>query len=300
MYDVIKINDSFETRLYKWEVDNPKYVMQIVHGSGEHAQRYDTFAKWLNTKNISVWSFDLRGHGEVENEKGNLGYFGPKTGKKDPIEDINYVNKLIKKEYPNTPLILLGHSMGSFLARMYAKKYDDFSKLILVGTNNQNKFISWLNYSITTIFAFLWPKKLGKFLTKMSYDKFNKKLKIKSEKPEWICTNNVIVDEFNNDILSGFVFTNKGLSDMAYWINKINKGKNKSNNFETLFIAGKNDPVGNFGKEVKKAYKLFKKQNNKAKIILYENMRHEILNEIDKEKVFNDIITFIEGGQNGY
>lgn len=290
-----KLKDGFETKIYKWEAKETKFIMQIVHGSAEHAKRYEEFAKWLNKKGVTVWSIDLRGHGEIEKNNGNLGYFGSK-GKHKVIEDINEVTLKIKNKYPDVPYTLLGHSMGSFIVRATAFKYSNIDNLIAVGTNHQNKLLSSFNSIFAKCSKIIMPKKhKAKILDKMSYKAFDKKLNKKHE-GSWISKNNNNVIKFNKDPLCGFVFTNNGFDVMSSWVNSINSKrfiKKQNKNMRILFLAGSEDPVGNMTKEVSRANKAFIKFGLNSKLKIYKGMRHEILNEENNEIVYKDIFDFI-------
>lgn len=286
---------GFDTTLYKWEVKNPKAIMQIVHGSAEHAKRYESFAKYLNTQGISVWAMDLMGHGKEESIKDNLGYLGRK-GYETVIEHVNKLGDMMKEEFPEIPYVLLGHSMGSFIARTVAIKHNNIDFLIAIGTNHQNRIKSLFNYILAaTSTIFFGRKHKAWFLSKLSYETFDKKLN-SHERGEWISKNKSNRNKFLNDPLCDFTFTNNGFKHMAHWINTINSTrliKKQNKNMKVLFLAGREDIVGNMTKEVTKAYDNFIKAGLHPKINLYDNMRHEILNEKNNLEVYQDIIRFI-------
>lgn len=290
-----KFKDGFETNIYKWEAKETKQIMQIVHGSAEHASRYDHFAKWLNEHGITVWAIDLRGHGENEKNKNNLGYFG-KKGYEKVLKDVHEIGNLMKEKHPNIKYTLFGHSMGSFIVRAYSLIYGDIDKLIAMGTNHFPKAISQIQYIYSLFVSAIFPKKhKAKMLDKISYKKFDKQVKAKSEK-EWLSYDKKNVETFIKDELCGFVFTPNGFSTMIKWIIMMNnkkKIKKLNPDMQNLFIAGKDDPVGNFGKGPNNVYKIYKKYGKQAEIILMEKSRHEILNEKNKEEVYKNILNFI-------
>ncbi|MCR8613151.1 MAG: lysophospholipase [Mycoplasma sp.] len=294
----IQLNKEYTTKLYIWDdVKKPTGVMQIVHGSAEHAKRYDDFAKFLNKNNIIVYAMDLRGHGQFAKEKNLFGFFAEKNGHKIILEDINMIGKIIKNKYPDLKYTLLGHSMGSFVVRNYASEYDDIDNLIVVGTNHNPKLVSYFALLVLNLtILFKGKKNINKLINNMSYKSFNKKIKNAKTDADWISVNQKNIDNFVKDDLCGFTFTNQGFKDMFNWILNITKAKkikNVSDNLKILFISGTEDPVGKNGSEVIKAHKNYKKYEKKANIKLYENMRHEILNETEKQIVYDDILKFI-------
>lgn len=292
----IKLKNDFETTIYKWDVKKPIAVIQVVHGSAEHAKRYENFAKWMNKHQVAVWAIDLRGHGQLAQETNTLGYFG-KEGHKLVIKDLKIVQNEIKKTYPNVPYVLLGHSMGSFIVRLMACIYsNEIDYLIAIGTNHQNKIKSTLNYWIASLSClFLDEKNKARFMDKLSYKSFSKKINT-NDKIAWISVNPKNRREFKRDPLCGFTFTRNGFKTMAYWVNHINSCcfmKHIETKTKVLFLSGQDDPVGNMSKEVWKAAMAYSKQNVDTTIKTYPHMRHEVLNEIGNCKVYKDILEFI-------
>ena len=290
-----KFNDGFETNIYKWDVEKPKAIMQIVHGSAEHASRYDHFAKWLNKKGIAVWAMDLKGHGQLEKDRNNLGYFG-KKGYINVLRNINEFGIEMKEQYPNVPYTLFGHSMGSFIVRSYSLMYSDIDKLIAMGTNNFSRVASKAQYWYASFLDLIMPQKhKAKFLDKLSYKKFDRMVKAEHS-GEWLSKSETNIEEFKNDDLCGFTFTNNGFKTMMKWIDIMgNKSRiiNVKDNLEILFISGSHDPVGNFGKGPEAIYNIYRKYNKQAELILMDDLKHEILNEDNKEEVYKPIIDFI-------
>ena len=290
----INLSDGHPTTIYKWEVKEPKQIIQIVHGSLEQAARYEHFAKWLNTKGFSVWAIDLRGHGQEALDRNTLGYFG-KDGIVRVIQDVNEISNKMREQYPGIPYTLLGHSMGSFIVRMAALNYQHIDNLIVVGTNHQNKLTSSINsFAAKVSNAMLSSKNKAHFSNKVSYKQLDKKIGAK-ESGEWISYNEKNRKVVKDDELCGFVFSRNAFKTMASWVNTINsksKLKKQPKNKRVLFIAGEDDPVGNMSKEVAKAYSAYQKFGVESEIKIYPNMRHEILQEDKKTEVYKDIYNF--------
>ena len=290
---MMKKEKKLNTYIYKWEVEKPKGILQIVHGSKEHISRYKDFIEYLNKNQITVVAMDLRGHGEFSYENNTLGNMGEGDIQKLVVDDVEELSKLISKEYKGIPYTIFGHSMGSFIVRRYAQRYNSADKYIFCGTNHQPKVMSIAALGIIKITKALKGKDSNnKLLDDMSYKTFGKKFK--NKEGSWM-TSDPKQQPSEDDKLFGFPFDNKTFEAMLQWSNDISKTKNiKSHDDKpTLFTAGDNDPVGNFGKGVKSAFNKYSKHNNNVEIKIYENMRHEILNEKGNEEVYKDLKDFI-------
>ena len=127
---IFKSHDGFSLNTYRWDSESPKAIVHIIHGMSEHASRYDHFANWLIDKNILVISSDLRGHGKTALNLDEVGFFSEKNGWDIVVKDIVHISEYYKEKHPKLPLIILGHSMGSFIARSIAIEYPN-SKIFL-------------------------------------------------------------------------------------------------------------------------------------------------------------------------
>lgn len=275
-------------------------VVCIVHGSCEHSKRYAHFINYLVSNGYIVYSYDLRGHG-LSSKKNDepLGYFGENNGWNNLIYDLNEIIDLIKSENEKLNLYLLGHSMGSFIVRHYSIMFSEkIDGLIVIGTAHNPKVI--LNIAGLLANKYIekgYGKKENKLLNKLSYDSFNKRISNPKTDKDWISRDENIVDNFVKDEFCGFIFTTAAFRDMFDGLKFITKRENIKNtriDLPILLISGGEDPVGNNGKMVKKTYNEYKKCGIKnIKMKLYSGMRHEILNEIGKEEVYQDILTWI-------
>lgn len=298
----LTMRDGQKIYMYKWEPDDNKKVIgavQLVHGSCEHSKRYENFAKILTDNGYVVYSSDLRGHGLSVSKKEDLGYFGDKNGWTNIVEDLHEVTEFIKKEQPGLKIFMLGHSMGSFLARHYAVVYGtDIDGLIATGTaHNPRLILKFGRFLAEKDIKKNGAKHRNETLNKMSYDSFSKQFKPIRTKQDWLTRDEKIVDKYIEDELCGFVFTSSGFRDMfegLLFITDKNNIKNTPKSLPILLLSGKEDPVGNNGKMVKKAYAQYRKCGiENVKMKLYDGMRHEILNEIGKEEVYKDILIWL-------
>jgi alpha-beta hydrolase superfamily lysophospholipase len=296
------MRDGHESQIYLWEPvsDNEiSGVVQLVHGSCEHSGRYMAFAEFLTDNGYIVYSSDLRGHGLSVEDKKELGYFSEKNGWNIIIEDIYEVTKFIKVKHPNLKIFLLGHSMGSFLARHFAILHgSEIDGVIATGTAHNSKLLLKLG-------KFLAEKDIKKngarhinnILNRMSYDSFSNQFKPIRTKQDWLTRDKSIVDNYINDELCGFIFTSSAFRDMfegLLFITDKNNVRRAPQNLPILLLSGRRDPVGDNGKMVVRAYEEYKKAGVKnIEMKLYDDMRHEILNEIGKEEVYKDILSWL-------
>ncbi|ATZ17708.1 alpha/beta fold hydrolase [Mesoplasma melaleucae] len=293
--------DGKNISLYIWdEVQEGKCIIQLVHGSCEHALRYDEFAKEMNKQGFIVVANDHRGHGKTaELNHKPLGYFSSKNGWNKIVNDLKIVNEFIKSNYANLPIVMLGLSMGSFMTRTFMIDYPNtIDGFIISGTAWHSTALlktSWLIAKIRQTFR----KTDGPddFIWKLSYKPLNKKYEsINTTGVEWLSNNKENNDGFLNDPLTGQIFTSSAFKDMFAGLLYNQKSKNikkVNKNLPILLVSGSDDSVGNYGKMVEKTYKKFKKQNLNVKLKLYDNQRHEILFDNDKEIVEQDVIKFV-------
>lgn len=288
--------------VYKWEPEgseNITGVIQIVHGSCEHANRYERFARVLTEQGWIVYASDLRGHGRTVNDPNDLGYFGEQDGWNGMVEDIHKVTELIRKEHSHLEIIMIGHSMGSFLARHYAILFgSELAGLVLSGTAHYRRLTllagKWL---ASQIIRKKGIRHRSMQLYNLTYSSFNRRFKPARTGQDWLTRDPVEVDLFLQDELCGFVFTAGGFRDMfegLLFITDPDQIIKTPKELPILIVSGSDDPVGNFGKTVKQAYHAYLHAGlTQVHMKLYEGMRHEILNEIGREVVYKDIIDWI-------
>ncbi|WP_338983812.1 alpha/beta fold hydrolase [Spiroplasma endosymbiont of Othius punctulatus] len=296
----IKSNDDNELHLYIWdEVKEPKGVLQLVHGSCEHAARYDEFATYLNKNGWIVVANDHRGHGKTAAlQQQPLGYFAKERGWAKLVEDLHMVNNFISSHYGDLPISMLGHSMGSFLARTYIILYPKTIKnVILSGTSWYSKLELKVGHSV----AKKHQKKFGEkhiddFIYKLSYKPLNKKYKNSKHGCDWLSVDQDNVEKFVADPLCGFVFTSSAFKDLFSGLmfnQTISKIESTDKELPIMLVSGKDDPVGKYGKMVKKTYNKFKKHGLNVDMKLYTNVRHEILFDVTKDKVMEETLMFM-------
>ena len=289
-----------EIKYYKWsEVENPKGIVQIVHGMTEYALRYDYFAKKLCENGYIVYAHDQRGHGETSPKDEEKGYIADDEGFDILVENVKELTDVAKKENSNLPIILFGHSMGSFVSQRYIELYGNgIDGVILSGTNGKPDRITKLGILISKIEIMLKGRKAkSKLMDKLSFGDFNSNFKPTRTDYDWLCSVNEEVDKYIESPVCGFICSTSFYYDLIRGLWKINKKENLNNipkNLPIYIFAGDKDPVGKFGKGIVKLYDTYKSigiYNLNYK--LYSNGRHEMLNENNKDEVIKDLLDWI-------
>lgn len=269
-------------------------VLQLIHGMAEYIERYVKVAEYFTARGYIVVGDDHLGHGLTAKEKSDYGYFAPQHGDDFIVDDEISLTKLIAEKYPELPYYVLGHSMGSFILRNYlCKNQTKIQGAIICGTGDQPEVTLLAGKMLAGIMKlFGMERKPNAFLDKIGFGAYNKKTE-KRTAFDWLCTDESVVDAYLADPLCGFLFTTNGFATMFELIHKLHNRAylaQMDKQLPILFIAGTDDPVGNYGAAVQSVYKLFQDLSMAdVDIKLYDGMRHEILNETEKEKVFQDV-----------
>lgn len=272
-----------------------KAVLQICHGMVEHIGRYHDFAEFLASHGYYVIGHDHLGHGKSVASADKLGFFGEPNGNDYVIGDIHRLREQTVEKYPNVPYFMLGHSMGSFLLRQYLGLYGEgLAGAIVMGTGEQPSIVLGAGKLVCKVIGATkgWYYR-SKFVDGLAVGSYKKKLGA-----AWLSKNLENVEKYAADPLSGFTFTVNAYYHMFSGMAKMNQQEKKQMTLKTLpifFVAGKEDPVGNCGKGVENVYcKYVATGYENVDIKLYEGDRHEILNELDRDVVFGDILTWLE------
>lgn len=276
----------------------PKAILQIVHGMTEYFGRYQGFAEYLSEQGVLVIGHDNIGHGKSAQPE-DYGYFGPKDGWKFWIEDVHTLRDIIQKEYPSIPYIILGHSMGSLILRAYLIKYSEgLAGAILTGTagkNSLNKVGLCIVSAMRKIFG---DRHRSDFVHSMAFGSNNKNIPMPKNSYEWLSTDEDISSEYAEDPMCTFIFTLAGFTDLfslLAFVSHKTWPEKMPTELPILVASGLMDPVGKYGKGPSEVYEnLTKAGNPNVSLFLYEDMRHEILNERGRIAVYGDMKTFIE------
>lgn len=273
-------------------------VVQIVHGMCEYMGRYSELAGFLADKGYVVCGEDHLGHGQSVGDKDTYGYFGRHGGADHLIEDVEKLHQIMKDSYPGKPYIMMGHSMGSFIARnWYAKYGSDCSGLILSGTAVTNPLMGPLSLLNNFQRIFVGAKTPAKGINKMINKQYMKKILDPMTGSDWISYDKEVVKRYTGDPFCTFTFTHAAYADMFdllkrcnshEWYEKIPKDK------PILLIGGDEDPVGDYGEALRKIYnKLLSTGQEKVTLDIRHGMRHEPHNEIGRETIYQRYAAYL-------
>lgn len=287
---------------YHWspnDTSSIKGIVQIAHGMGEHTKRYAHFAEYLNKEGFEVYGNDHRGHGKTEKYE-NRGYTEAGSFWEKAISDMRELNLLIQKEHPNKPILLFAHSMGSILSRDYITRFgNELSGLLLSGTVSYRAHIAQPGLFVTKGLEIINGRtSKSNFLKSLFFDDFNRKFYPNRTKFDWISRDKDEVDTFVTDHLRTEDFSVGLFVDILKGLKKVSFEpifKQTPKDLPIFIFSGTHDPAGDMGKGIIKIYKALKKAGHKdVTLKLYEEGRHEMLNEINKDEVYTDIINWIK------
>lgn len=275
----------------------PKGIIQIVHGMVEHKERYYPFMEWMASQGFVCIAHDHRGHGgSVKNVATDLGYMYT-GGWRALVEDTRMVCDYVKHLYPDLPLTLFGHSMGSMVVRSFVKRYDSMiDELIVCGCPSENP-LGGIGRTLARCIGFLRGDHYrSSLMLKMSIGAFRKKFKAEHSKNSWITSDTEVVAGIDKDPLCGFVFTANGYYNLTslmmdcYDVKGWALGKPE---LPVHFISGADDPCRVNDEALAKAVESMRLAGYKnVDLKTYPGMRHHLILERDKEKVWNDIKSF--------
>ncbi|HZH60967.1 MAG TPA: alpha/beta hydrolase [Metabacillus sp.] len=298
----LSMSDAHQVYICKWEENTvkPKAVVQIAHGMAEHIRRYEPFATFLNSKGIIVIGHDHRGHGQTGEKTGAYGFFAEKNGFERVVDDMKEVYDHIKDQYPELPVFLMGHSMGSFLVRRFLQRFQlGLCGVILSGTGGNPGFILKIAKKLAKLQVKKWGNRAeSPFLHKLTTGGNNKKFKNANTDYEWLTRDPEHVMAYINDPYCGKVGTTGFFQDLYYGLDMIHQDEQieKMEKDVPLFLfSGDMDPVGSYTKGVVSMIKQLRQHGiHHIDYRFYENGRHEMLNEVNRQEVFHDIYQWIE------
>lgn len=277
----------------------PRAIVQIVHGIAEHINRYDDFMNFLAENGILAVGDDHLGHGQSVTEADDLGFFNDKDGWDYAVMDEERLHDLIVDEYPNIPYIFFGHSMGSFITRTLIIKHPEmYDAAIISGTGHQSKALVYGGgIMANALVALKGARRDGKALNDVAFGTYLSHIENPRTPFDWLSRDVAAVDKYIADPMCGFICKASLYRDMMGGVKFVTSQKNinKMNKEKPIyFMSGAEDPVGDYGVGVEKAYKAFCDAGlHDVKMRLYPGGRHEMLNETNHTEVYKDILDWI-------
>ena len=277
----------------------PRGIIQIAHGIGDYIRRYDEMALFFAANGFLVVGNDHLGHGENITDESNTGFFAADNGWDHVVTDMDTLSDIIREQYPDIPYIFLGHSMGSFLVRTYIIKHPDkYDAAILSGTGHMPSSLILGGYALATATVKInGPQANGQLLNDIAFGSYNTRVDKPLTAFDWVCSDPEVVKKYVDDPCCGFVAKAGLFRDMMSGIKFITAKSNiakMSKKQPIYFYAGKEDPVGEYGAGVERAYKAFCNAGcNDVYMKIYPSGRHEMHNEPNRLQVFNDTLDWI-------
>lgn len=297
-YIPITQKDGYITKLtyFKYQ-KRPKASLLILHGMAEHQKRYYELARFLNEQGFDIYIYDHRGHG-TDKKFSELGLFASNKGYQLVIDDAIAVSEYIEANNRSSKFFLFGHSMGSFIARNIIQTYDKYTGIILSGTAFPSKPVLYGGFILSSIikkckgYRHISPYMNNLMFGGKKYTKLSDRTAF-----DWLSRSHPVVGAYIHDPYCGYICTASFYHDLLKLI--ANAGKRKlmqqtKKELPIYIISGEKDPVGGYGKDIKRLISLYKKLGfTNITFKLYPECRHELINELNNDEVYADILAWL-------
>lgn len=300
-------NDKNQLKVKIWQPKQPvKAVFQMIHGMVEHIDRYGEFAVFMASNGYLVVGHDHIGHGDSVTDETEYGHFGSNKGHQILVKDVSNVQRHFAAEYPNVPYFILGHSMGSLVLRNYLIQYPDvpLAGAIIMGTTYESRSkmnaAIWVSGLIAKIKGETYPSSL---LDTLAFGGFNRSFRPTRTSKDWLTRDEEMVDLYLADAKTQFIFSAKAYQDLFVLTKNASTPsllKKINPQLPLYLISGAQDPVGHFGKNVKRLYEQLKADGKNVTLSLLKNGRHEILNETNAYEVYRMLLDWTEKRRQDY
>lgn len=286
------------------EIYTPRYrtargIVQLSHGMVDYVGRYEELANYLTGEGYIFAGNHHLGHGKTARDESEFGFFAPSDGVSYVVRDLHRMNRFLRDTFPTLPVFMMGHSMGSFLARLYVAKYPHTVKgAIIHGTAGRNP-VAGLGIGIAKLVAQTkGPRHRSKLLHSLTTGPYNKKFDKSEGTCAWLSRDREALASHDSDPYSTFLFTASGYTDLMRMLRDCNSRQwfmKYPKHTPTLIMSGECDPVGAFGKGPRYVYKhLMIAGHEQLEIKTYEGARHELFLETNREEVFSDILAWLD------
>lgn len=297
---IIKQADKYKTVVYPYRTDSDecKGSVVVLHGMAEHHLRYEKFAHFLCDNGYDVFMYDHRGHG-TDKKHEELGFFAEKNGYKKVIGDAIHVLRYVSKNNRGEKLILFGHSMGSIIARCVIQYFDGIDCAVISGTSYMKPAILKGGSVVASLVKFFkGPRHISPFLNNLTLGGKDFSRLCKRTSVDWLTRDNTVVGKYLNDPYCGFVCTTSFYKDLLKLAQHAGTPKfmtRTRKNLPIFLIAGSQDPVGGCGRDVSRLFQNMQKLGfTGVECTIYEDCRHELLNELNQDEIMADILSWIE------
>jgi len=283
---------------YRTECEAPRAMVQISHGMCEYFERYTGFAEFLSQQGFLVFGHDHLGHGHTAPNAESLGFTVSGGGHSCLVEDVHNLSLRMKQEFPGLPLILFGHSMGSFIARETLARYGStYRAAVICGTGGPDMPAGAGKLLAKLIMLFRGERHRSEFLKKIAFTGYNKKYETVNTPDDWLSRDPEVVRRYRADPLCTFTFTVRAYHDLFSLVKQVSRkdwAKRLPKDLPLLVMSGDMDPVGSWGKGVRQVADRLRSAGLSVTLRLYPDMRHEILNEIDRETVWKETAQWLK------
>lgn len=294
-------SDGLDIMYRRWlPTDQPvRGAVQIAHGMAEHAGRYAWFAEILTAQGIAVYANDHRGHGLTAGDDARMGFFADSNGWDLVVGDMKTLNDRIREDHPGRPLFLFGHSMGSFLSRDFIARYGDtLSGVILSGTAGHPGLLGHLGFGVARLQALIkGARALSPLMDSLSFGSYAKAFKPQRTPFDWLSRDSDQVDAYIRDPFCGFIASAGFYMDLISGLIRVNRTDliaRTPKDLPIYLFSGAMDPVGNNTRGVRKVHDAFQRAGmTDLTLRFYEEGRHEMLNEINRDQVADDVLRWI-------
>lgn len=299
MIDEVQAPDGVTLDVRHWPVAEPRAVIQIVHGMAEHIGRYQEFAEAMNAGGFAVAGHDQRGHGVTAGSAAGLGFVAERDGWRHLVEDVAVIARAIEREYPGVPIILLGHSMGTLVARVAVREQPHHAALLLTGAVADPGPARLAGQALARAqIRAHGPRHRSMTLHRLTFGSNNDAIEHPRTAFDWLSRDAERVDAYVADPACGWVATVSFYRDLFTGIGQTyDAGRmRRTANIPVAFFSGDADPVGGrFGAGITSAARKLRRHVDQVDLRLYAEARHELFQEINRAQVFDDVARWCAG-----
>lgn len=292
--------NTIYAEIYTPKAATAKGIVQLAHGMTDYTGRYTLLADYLTARGYILAGNHHLGHGRSAASDDDLGYFGEKGGLDYVVDDLKLMNDYLTNTYPALPIVLLGHSMGSFLSRIYTTKYPlSVRGVVILGTGGKNPLVGMGIMVAKLVRLFCGARHRSKLIDGLAFGNYNSRYPKEEGENAWLTRDIELVSGRGEDKFTSFKFTVSGYHELFLALKKSNERawyKSFPKQMPTLVVSGDMDPVGNYGKgPLEVANGLMVEGCTDVTLKLYPGARHELFNEINREEFFADLVEWLGG-----